>query len=56
MNVVNLAHWDVALKIMLEDETKFFDKSWIAKPILVDYKKRLEKNKMKVLSHYVKMV
>ncbi|KAL4497924.1 hypothetical protein ABPG72_014781 [Tetrahymena utriculariae] len=56
MNEVNIKHWDIAFKSMLEDEQKFFDKSWIAKPILVDYKRRLEKNKVKTLAHFVKGV
>ncbi|EAR95700.2 hypothetical protein TTHERM_00268100 (macronuclear) [Tetrahymena thermophila SB210] len=56
MNEVNIKHWDITIKSMLEDESKFFDKSWIAKPILVDYKRRIEKNKVKTLAHFVKGV
>ncbi|KAL4453668.1 hypothetical protein ABPG74_009564 [Tetrahymena malaccensis] len=56
MNEVNIKHWDIAFKSMLDDEQKFFDKSWIAKLVLVDYKRRIEKNKVKTLAHFVKGV
>lgn len=56
MNVINLAHWEISLRTMLEDEAKFYDKSWIAKPILAECKKRLDRNKLKTLTLHIKNV